>query len=89
MKQGTGAHSRRPDQRCETLGRKQPVAADDQFGHFAPVNLVYIQPQRHPAARSEVRRQIESRGVRGHQRGIVAVDYLGCHGNDAIAVMVK
>ena len=72
----------------ETFGREQAVAADDQLGHFIPVNLADIQAQRDPTAGSEVRGQIESCVIRGHQRGIVAADYFGRHGNDAVAVMV-
>src|SRR5580658_6173444 len=81
------ARSRRLSKRGEPLGREQPVTPDDQLGNFVPVNLADIQAQRDPTAGSEVHRQVESCGIRGHQRGIVAADYFARHGNDAVAVM--
>lgn len=72
----------------ERLGRGQPVAAGDQFFGFLPIDRAHIQPQRDPAARSDISRQIKPFRLRADQLGVVAGQNLAGHRDNSIAVMV-
>ena len=49
---------------CQTLGRKECVAAKQEFSDFLPANLADVQPQRYPSSRGYVGRKIKSVGLK-------------------------
>lgn len=73
---------------CQTLGRKERVAAKQEFSDFLPVNVAHVQPQRYPSSRAYVGGKIKSVGLSLDQRVVVARQNLSGDCDDAIAMMI-
>ena len=73
----------------EALRRDLEVALGDEVGDLGPVDVVAVEPERDPAARAEVGRQVEAAaGVGVDQRLRLAPGRLARDADDPVAVVV-
>ena len=72
----------------QRLRSDQPIAALDDARHLSPIDDADVETQTEPAARTDVGRQVESRGLAARAIRVLAKLRLHANGDDAVAVMV-
>jgi hypothetical protein len=72
----------------ECLRSNKHITAQHQFPDLAPIDPPHIQPQRHPAPRTDISRQVIPGRIRPHKSCIVARKRLAANRHNSIAVMV-
>ncbi len=67
--------------RRQSFGSGSTVTQRDQLGDFVPIDFAHVQAQPNPAARSDIRRKIESIRLRRNESHMIARHRFRTDGN--------